>query len=390
MELYKRPGQPSWQVDMVHPVTGERVRRSLKFIGSKVEAQKRAIALAAKLQQEGNEAAGGRRGITVREAVEKYLAALEAKKQPGARNTKTLHARLCGIGAAFEGRYRIPETKLLHDLTTADLETLSLERFKEGLSAQSVAHEIALIRAASRYVATLGYRGAERVLANTVKNPWRVPKVASKTRYLSQAEFQRVYEQLSPAKNKKLQQPQDLLVALAHTGGRWSEVAGLTWAQVDLQARTIRLWGNKTGKERVLPISDLLLAVLERRLEAHEKALEGRQPGDPPIPDLVFPGRGFRHLGPHLASISRAMTAAGLNDPTSVARYGRATPHSLRHTFASWLLQSDEADLSDVNYALGHSGMTMTLRYAHLSKATTLGRINAALNGVNSRHTDGT
>jgi integrase len=75
------------------------------------------------------------------------------------------------------------------------------------------------------------------------------------------------------------------------------------------------------------------------------------------------------------------MDAVGLNDPATVAAYGRATIHSLRHTFASWLIQNG-ADLGEVADALGHTSLNMTKRYAHLSKSGTVAKLGGILNAV--------
>jgi site-specific recombinase XerD len=76
--------------------------------------------------------------------------------------------------------------------------------------------------------------------------------------------------------------------------------------------------------------------------------------------------------------IPEAMDRAGLNAPEIVREHGRATIHSLRHTYASWLLAGG-ADLADVQGALGHTTLAMTRRYAHLSKAQTINRLSVAM-----------
>jgi len=75
------------------------------------------------------------------------------------------------------------------------------------------------------------------------------------------------------------------------------------------------------------------------------------------------------------------MTAVGLNTPDTVAKYGRATVHSLRHTFASWLIQNG-AGIEEVADALGHASLNMTRRYAHLSKGATLTKLGGILNDI--------
>lgn len=55
--------------------------------------------------------------------------------------------------------------------------------------------------------------------------------------------------------------------------------------------------------------------------------------------------------------------------------------HSLRHTFASWLVQNG-AELHEVSGALGHPSLTMTQRYAHLSKGATVAKLDGILTNM--------
>jgi site-specific recombinase XerD len=66
---------------------------------------------------------------------------------------------------------------------------------------------------------------------------------------------------------------------------------------------------------------------------------------------------------------------------------GRATVHSLRHTFASWLLQHG-ADISEVQDMLGHTDISTTRRYAHLSKGKTAKRMGSILSKIGTTDED--
>jgi integrase len=137
------------------------------------------------------------------------------------------------------------------------MEQIVLARTKEGKKAQTIKHGLSLLRAATRYAGELGYRVPSGM-------NWRVPKVAQKTRYLSPEEFNYVASYLDPNRpvgGRRLpghlraarREVSDLLVTLAYTGGRWSEVAHLSWDRVNLGAGTITLWAGKTQRERVVP-----------------------------------------------------------------------------------------------------------------------------------------
>lgn len=80
-------------------------------------------------------------------------------------------------------------------------------------------------------------------------------------------------------------------------------------------------------------------------------------------------------------AIARAFERSGVNAPHKVERDGKATVHSLRHTFASWCLQKG-LSLPEVQELLGHSDMSMTRRYAHLATGVTVERAKGVLGGI--------
>jgi integrase len=172
-------------------------------------------------------------------------------------------------------------------------------------------------------------------------------------------------------KRRKVSLKRDLLVALTMTGGRWSEVASLRWAKIDWSGGVARLWGGKVGKERLVPLPEPFQAVLQRR--------RAEAPADA---TFVFSGlHGAARTGPSQA-IRKAMDRANLNDdPATLKAHGRATIHSLRHTFASWLLQNG-AGLAAVQDMLGHASIDHTRRYAHLEKSQTAKRMGAILSNI--------
>jgi integrase len=306
-----------------------------------------------------------------------YIDQLDAAGKVSVKERRLMAGKTFGTSPHSAHKYSMDGSLPLHELNPSTLERLVLARRKEGCASQTIKHELSMLRSATRYVGGLGYRVPEM----RGNNPWRVPDVEKKTRYLSWEEFQLVYQYLDPdrpvagrpltGKRRQARQDcQDLLVALAMCGGRWSEVATLTWDRVDFDNRVIRLWGNKDKEERLVPLPDPFLAVLRRRHAS-------RHPGSP----LVF----AKHDGSCRAApsdgVRAAMRACGLDRPDLVAAHGHATIHSLRHTFASWLIQNG-ADLSEVQEALGHSSLEMTRRYASLAKRKTVAKLGNILSGL--------
>ena len=169
------------------------------------------------------------------------------------------------------------------------------------------------------------------------------------------------------------QDAHDLFVALVMTGGRWNEVASLTWGQIAWDAGTIRLFGFKAEKERTVPLVGQAAEMLRRRA--------GSKRGQ-----LVFPGPGGRKRTAPSRALQRAIDAAGCNSPEMVAQFGRATVHSLRHTYGSWLRQAG-LDLADIQELLGHADLQMTRRYSKVPAPQRMSRAGEALERVANRRT---
>jgi integrase/recombinase XerC len=144
------------------------------------------------------------------------------------------------------------------------------------------------------------------------------------------------------------------LLELAYSSGlRLSELVGLNRGDVDRNARLLRVRG-KGRRERIVPMGVGALAALDRWL-----AVTGRT-GSPDAP--VFPGaRGPRLSGRTVQRVVRRRLAA-------VAGGLGVTPHALRHSFASHLLDNG-ADLRAIQELLGHRSLTSTQVYTHVSRS---------------------
>jgi site-specific recombinase XerD len=145
-----------------------------------------------------------------------------------------------------------------------------------------------------------------------------------------------------------------LLELLYASGARVSEACGLDLDALDLVQRQVRLTG-KGGHERIVPLGTPAVAALRRYLEAARPHLLGDE-----MTNAVLLGARGQRLGTRDARtiVARTARAAGL---------GHATPHGLRHAFATHLLDRG-ADLRQVQELLGHASLATTQRYTHLSR----------------------
>jgi integrase/recombinase XerC len=150
-----------------------------------------------------------------------------------------------------------------------------------------------------------------------------------------------------------------ILELLYASGLRVSELTGLDLDDVDGETMTVRVLG-KGGKERVVPFG----RAAARALEAYRA---GRATGRGP---LFVNARGRRLTSRSVRTlVKRAARASGVER--------RVSPHTLRHTFATHLLDGG-ADLRVVQELLGHSRLSTTQRYTHVSSAHVVRAYDAA------------
>jgi integrase len=171
-----------------------------------------------------------------------------------------------------------------------------------------------------------------------------VPKIRSekepqgRLRWLTEQEVTKLLAACSRSKNEALA---DLVEFAPFTGVRRGEALGVTWDRVDRARGVIRLELTKSGQRREVSLSANANAVLARRWTQDIKG-------------YVF---GTRNWNAFRSAWEAAVASAGIDG----FRF-----HDLRHTFASWLVQRGRT-LKEVQEALGHTTITMTMRYSHLA-----------------------
>jgi site-specific recombinase XerD len=143
------------------------------------------------------------------------------------------------------------------------------------------------------------------------------------------------------------------VLSLAYGAGlRISEACNLACSDVDSKRMLIRVHSGKGAKDRFVMLSDRLLALLRDYWRAFRPAVDGP----------LFPNRRSRRgVIPHSVvreALHRAVRECGLSK--------RVTPHTLRHSFATHLLETG-ADLRTIQVVLGHSSVQTTSRYLKVS-----------------------
>jgi integrase/recombinase XerD len=225
-----------------------------------------------------------------------------------------------------------------------DLTDYLWHRKSSGEQASSVARYIASLRSFYRFLCSENLIPKDpTALLQSPRKPERLP------RYLSTEEVNRLMGVLRSGHPASVRL-RGMLELMYAAGLRVSELVTLTHDRLDLKVGYVRILG-KGGKERVVPIG-------ERARLAVQAYLAIRAPAPAAVKSIFLSNR----LRPMSAVqfwrlIAKAAREAGIQQPV--------TPHMLRHTFASHLVQNG-ADLRAVQEMLGHSSITTTQIYTHV------------------------
>jgi len=237
------------------------------------------------------------------------------------------------------------------NLKFVDVSILHLENIKQnmtdkGQSARSIRYALAVIRQVFNYAKFVkAFSGPSPV--ENIKFPQADNK---RLRFLTKEETEKLLSEL-----KRRSEPlyETALVSL-RTGARADEIFSLKWADVDLTKGTLTLWDTKNTKTRMALMTKDVKNILTKKKKGEIKNT-----------DLVFPGREGVKSDAISKSFHRAVADIGLNKGVNDPRM-KVVFHTLRHTYASWLVEKGQ-DLYTIKQLLGHSSISMTERYSHVS-----------------------
>jgi integrase/recombinase XerD len=223
---------------------------------------------------------------------------------------------------------------------------------RRGLDARSLARALAAIKGLFRYLAAERVVPKSRVAVVEPPRQWkRMPE------FLSPAEVTRILDSEANAAAPLALRDRAIVEVLYATGARVSEACGLDSGGVRLDLGYVRLFG-KGRKERLVPLGKKAQAAIARYLEAGRPLLRGRAGRQE---DALFLSRRGRRLGRE--QVWRIVT--GLCRAHGIQKH--LSPHTLRHSFATHLLQNG-ADLRVVQEMLGHASVATTQIYTHVDE----------------------
>lgn len=214
----------------------------------------------------------------------------------------------------------------------------------------------------ARHVAAL--RSFFKFLTRTKKakaNPWALlstPRLSKKLPNFLYPEEIKKFLEAPDAATPKGSRDRAILELIYATGLRVSELVGIRLADLDLARGEIRVIG-KGSKERIVLLGKYAQASLRDYLDKARPVLD-RTAGDRSDRFLFLNKGGGRLSVRHVQRLILAVS-------NKIGLGRRITPHSLRHTFATHLLAGG-ADLKSVQELLGHSSLSTTQVYTHLTK----------------------
>jgi integrase/recombinase XerC len=226
---------------------------------------------------------------------------------------------------------------------------LWLDRQREQKS--SMARKLAALRTFYRFLNRHRDGGSNPAAeVRTPKLPQPLPRVLTKDDANALMEFP---EGGSPAARRD----RAILETLYSTGARVSELVGMNREDLDAREGLVRLRG-KGRKERVVPIGDVALEAIREyhtALSRHSSpATRHSTHGQP----LFLNARGGRLTARSVARL--------VGKYSSRLMGGRVSPHALRHSFATHLLD-EGADLRAIQEMLGHASLATTQKYTHVA-----------------------
>ena len=288
-------------------------------------------------------ALGGACAAEVVTAYRNWLIDLSGPRR-AAKLTVEAYARdVVGFLAFVNGHQGEPVTlALLSALKAADLRAFLAARRNDGLANASLARAFASVRAFYRFLAAAGL--ADSSAAEALSAP-RVPRRVPRPLDLEGA-AELIESAGEDARAPWIAARDTALFTLLYGAGlRVGEACGLTARQVQGEALIVR---GKGDKERLVP----LLPIVREALAQYRAAVPFTLAPESPF----FRGARGGPLRPRLVQLAMARLRAALGLPEN------ATPHALRHSFATHLLE-DGADLRTIQELLGHASLSTTQAY---------------------------
>ena len=284
------------------------------------------------------------------EAAQAWLKSLTSERRMSPR-TLEAYARDLGQFAQFMAEHlgETPGNRALGELTVSDFRAFLARRRARGAESRTLARQLSSLRSFYRFAEKQGlFRNAALSAIRAPKLPHAVPKPLSPEKASELAKADTLATEDTP--RWVLARDEAVLTLLYACGLRISEALGLTSRQLDQPVLTVTGKGNKT---RIVPLLPVAREAVARYLDLCPFALSPKEPMFRGVKGGPLNARNIQLL------IARLRGALGLPDT--------ATPHALRHSFATHLL-ANGADLRVIQELLGHASLSTTQVYTEVNR----------------------
>jgi len=290
----------------------------------------------------------------LREAVGDWLAYLSVERQLAA-NTAEAYERDISQFLTFLAREsaKRPDMKQLLALSARDIRAFLAMRRGEGIGSRSLSRTLSALRMFYKFLERRGYGKNDAIRAVSLpKLPHSVPKPLTAPKATALIDGAGIASPDAP--EWVLARDTAVLALLYGSGLRISEALGLKRKDAPIKGRDMLRVTGKGEKTRVVPVLPVVREAIERYL-----ALLPIKPGSE---DPLFVGARGKRLSPRIIQLRIAGARAALGLPAT------ATPHALRHSFATHLLGAG-ADLRAIQELLGHASLSTTQGYTEVDRA---------------------
>ena len=290
----------------------------------------------------------------VREAVGDWLAYLAVERQLSANTAEAYERDISQLLAFLAGRLnRLPDMKQLLALQVRDVRAFLAARRSEGVGSRSLARSLSALRMFYRFLERRGYGKNDAIRAVSLpKLPHSVPKPLTAPKATALIDGADIASPDAP--EWILARDTAVLALLYGSGLRISEALSLQRKDAPIKGRDMLRVTGKGSKMRVVPVLPIVREAVELYLALCPLKLGSDDP--------LFVGVRGKQLSPRIIQLLIARSRSALGLPET------ATPHALRHSFATHLLGAG-ADLRSIQELLGHASLSTTQVYTEVDRA---------------------
>ena len=308
--------------------------------------------MAAKAKSEKAKSTGAARDVD--RAVNAWFVYLVTERQLAAHTVEAYRRDLSQFLGFLAGHFGAqPDLKLLFSLSARDVRAFLAARRAQDVGSRSLSRTLSALRMFYRFLERRGLGKNDAIRAVSLpKLPHSVPKPLTALKATALMDGTDIAQ--PDAEEWILARDTAVLTLLYGSGLRISEALSLRLKEAPIKGRDMLRVTGKGNKTRVVPV----LPVTRQAIERYLRLCPAKLGADDPL----FIGARGKQLSPRIIQLRMARARAALGLPDT------ATPHALRHSFATQLLGAG-ADLRAIQELLGHASLSTTQGYTEVDRA---------------------